>query len=176
MPVREEQGVHVHTQQSAHSHTPASNSSAQVVSDSEKMILDRFNTGIPVHIVSNIYEPQGSSFQCEGRQGLLFVGNMAHEPNRCALCFQSHACIGGHVPSLVWLVVQCAQMCPAEPWELSCCWRLVQQRVSACLHAQAQWRIAFHEAGALLIGEISCCCIATGGCRWRRPPGTAKHR
>ncbi|KAF5832474.1 glycosyl transferases group 1-domain-containing protein [Dunaliella salina] len=58
-----------------------------VVSDSEKQILDRFNTSVPVHIVSNIYEPQGSSFKCEGRRGLLFVGNMAHEPNRQAITY-----------------------------------------------------------------------------------------
>jgi len=57
----------------------------QVVSDSEKAIVDRFTTSVPVHVVSNIYEPQGKDFHCEGRQGLLFVGNLAHEPNRCAV-------------------------------------------------------------------------------------------
>eukprot|EP00200_Dunaliella_tertiolecta_P006567 CAMPEP_0202347168 /NCGR_PEP_ID=MMETSP1126-20121109/5648_1 /ASSEMBLY_ACC=CAM_ASM_000457 /TAXON_ID=3047 /ORGANISM="Dunaliella tertiolecta, Strain CCMP1320" /LENGTH=811 /DNA_ID=CAMNT_0048938685 /DNA_START=361 /DNA_END=2797 /DNA_ORIENTATION=- len=58
-----------------------------VVSDSEKEVLDRFKTGVPVHIVSNIYEPQGQWFKCEGRRGVLFVGNMAHEPNRQAITF-----------------------------------------------------------------------------------------
>lgn len=67
--------------------------STQVVSESEKAILSRFITDTPVHVVSNIYEPQGKDFRCEGRQGILFVGNLAHEPNRCVRCLGCCLCV-----------------------------------------------------------------------------------
>lgn len=36
-------------------------------------------------MLSNIHDvPQPPKAQCEGRAGLLFVGNMNHDPNRCA--------------------------------------------------------------------------------------------
>ncbi|HZE69390.1 MAG TPA: glycosyltransferase [Pyrinomonadaceae bacterium] len=56
-------------------------------SSEDKKVMEREVPGIPIEVVPTIHELHGSGKPFEQRDGLLFVGNLAHRPNEDAVHF-----------------------------------------------------------------------------------------